>query len=508
MKRIYFALAFCLCSLLPAYGSGGRDQSPSPRLAIIVPPSAQPPAPATQEPAPQEPDEGSLPDDEWADEWADDAWDYDPGPIENGRWVVSDVPTLSTGGRDSRPLFELGLLDISLTGAVSGMGILDAPKLLGTSGPINATGLDLLKADIGLFARPVYARFPIEDLFVLDVFTGLEAKVRANMTAETVNALYTVNSLVTVAVAAILNIYDGNYEKAVQDIYDYLADGVSNVDGEVTAGGSVFAELGFGGSKTLPGGRLWVRAAPSLFFTILSMKEGTARIKGLNKRPGTDYLLKGDGAVDMYTAWDFGGGGSVNPFASPGLDITLESRLAILPELDAGLSVFHIPLVPSLMRHKTVIDATKMDIPISLDGITDMIMTGEFPSLSLSGMFVHGMGAHEWVMRPVRFDAYALIKPFRAPLLVVRPSAGASVNTAFAPAMFNASLGVQFNTPGIFSASVGTALTEGVYTQSFGAAFDFGAFAFDLGLGLSGLTFADSWRVKGMSAAIGFKFGR
>ena len=112
------------------------------------------------------------------------------------------------------------------------------------------------------------------------------------------------------------------------------------------------------------------------------------------------------------------------------------------------------------------------------------------------------------VLRPTRFDLYALLKPFKSPILVVRPDAGLTINSSVAPMLLNWALDVQFNAPVIFSIFAGSGLTENVWMQRAGIILDFRAFEVDIAAALTGKTFVDCFSdQRGLSLGIGFKLG-
>jgi hypothetical protein len=59
----------------------------------------------------------------------------------------------------------------------------------------------------------------------------------------------------------------------------------------------------------------------------------------------------------------------------------------------------------------------------------------------------------------------------------------------------------------VSSASIGTGLTEGVFANRLGLAFDLRAFELDLGAALTGTTFKESFSANGLAAMVGLKFG-
>jgi hypothetical protein len=275
-----------------------------------------------------------------------------------------------------------------------------------------------------------------------------------------------------------------------------------------------------------------------MFFTLMYMKREAAKLTGNAAASGSApadgrYGLKSTSKINMYSAWDFVNG-PTNPFASPGMDITLDACFAFLPVLDIGTAFSHIPLVPSIMRYKTSIDLSGMsfytpdirtmeelanrNIGNDSDART-LIRDAKYaisglgkPKMNIPGnfdeMFDADGNASEQVMRPTRFDVYALIKPFRTPLLVLRPNLGGTFNTIFADGvMFNWGLSVQYNAPRFFSASVGTSLTDGVWSNQLGIALDFRYFELDFGAAFNGISLTESWVGHGLAAFAGIKFG-
>jgi hypothetical protein len=111
------------------------------------------------------------------------------------------------------------------------------------------------------------------------------------------------------------------------------------------------------------------------------------------------------------------------------------------------------------------------------------------------------------VIRPVRFDFYTLYKPFKSPVLIVKPNIGATVNST-AGNLFNFGLNIEYNAPRIFSAYIGTGLNEGLWVHHIGIALDLRLFEVDLGAGLAGADLADSFSPQnGMMVRLCFKTG-
>jgi hypothetical protein len=400
-------------------------------------------------------------------------------------WMTSKGADISTGRQESRNVFELGILGIAMDNVFSGFNLFGLVSG-NDSSELDVEKFDSLSVNLNVFTNPLSVRIPIKDIFILDVFTGLDIDITMDMPQKTIDTLKKIESLAKT--------------QDISDLQNFVETLEMN-DG-MFAGAGAFLEIGVGGSKTLMNGRLWLRAAPSIYFTMIYIKHSGISLKGYNK--GSEYGLKGDGAMHLYSAWDLDSG-DVNPFSSPGLDLTLEALYALWPVLDTGLSISHIPLVPSTLKHRMSVDVSGLDMYVDT---TDPSSLLKFNMPDFSSMITEGASENEQVLRPVRFDFYALVKPFKSPVLIIRPNLGATANIAISgTALFNWGLKVQYNAPKIFSAFIGTGLTESVWAQRIGASFDFRIFELSLSAALAGMDFAESWSGKGFGAAIGFKMG-
>jgi hypothetical protein len=398
-------------------------------------------------------------------------------------WMTGEGAALSTGRRESRSRFELGLLDLTFS------GVLDGVDLFGGFS-FDPAKIKALNVDLDILTSPLYVRIPVREVFVLDVFIRADVDVRLNLSEDTINALKDIESLVKADT--------GNPADYITEL-----EKVGGIKGGMSAGASAFTELGMGISKTLLGDRLWLRAAPSLYFTLLYMKHSSVTMQGYNE--SKKFGLQAIGSMDLYSAWDLKNG-AVNPFASAGLDITLEGCYALWPVLDLGLSVSHIPIIPSTLTHRMTVDVE--GLTMFFDTSNPVKSALEFHVPDLDGMIEPDDSDNKTVMRPVRFDFYGLVKPFKSPVLIVQPNIGATVNSAFSDtAFFNWGLTLRYHAPRIFSAFIGSGLTEGVWAQRAGIALDFRVFEFGLSAALAGATFAESWSANGLIAGVGFKFG-
>jgi hypothetical protein len=473
----------------------------------------------------------------------------------------------------------MGLLDLDLSGA---LGRTDFDGLMKFIDSFNSNDDDIdvdennplennidlsaikkgLQVDLDIFAHPVYVKFPVGKLFELDIFTGAEARVNAGIPEKTIG---TVNNIMGIAdnvqkMVDELDLENFDYtdiEKVsvlpgkIDNLFTRLDSDINAIDSpdSIEVSASAFMEAGIGGSKTLLNDRLWIRAAPSVFFTLLYVEQGKAGMKGYaDKLGGYDLMLNSN--LYVYSAWNIDpeANAAVDLFASPGVDITLEAAYALFPMLDIGVSVSHIPIAPSTLKYKTYVDVDEDPITAPASMKTLRSLTQEAPDVPASPldyervnewrsyienmetkiseitnegidtsgfdvntdeMLKYGEPASYKVRRPTRFDVYGIFKPFRTPILVLRPNVGATVHTVFNgdDPLFNWGLSIQFNAPKVFSASIGTGVTEGVFANRLGLAFDLRAFELDLGAGLTGTTYKESFSGNGLAAMVGIKLG-
>jgi hypothetical protein len=179
---------------------------------------------------------------------------------------------------------------------------------------------------------------------------------------------------------------------------------------------------------------------------------------------------------------------------------------ALFPVLDTGVSVSHIPLVPSTLKHRMTVDVSGLHMYVDTSDPVGSLMNFDIPNFE--SMITEGDSENKKVFRPVRFDFYALVKPFRSPVLVIRPNIGATTNMAVSDTtLFNWGFKVQYNAPIIFSAFIGTGLTENIWAQQLGIILDLRVFELSVSAALAGMSFVESLSVKGFGAEIGFKMG-
>ncbi|MDR2659535.1 MAG: hypothetical protein LBC27_06050 [Spirochaetaceae bacterium] len=476
MKKVCFIFLISFCSLFFLYAQNDEvngEESP-----------AQPETQTTGE----EPE----PISELAEETEDDADKKEAPakrPFKLPSWMTSEGASLSTGRQETRKTFELGIADITLLTSLKGFNLFEIDSWSG----FDPADMKDFNMDIAFFVNPIYFRLPVKNVFVFDFFTGTDITARVNLPEKTISTLKKIRELAS-----------GDTPDSISELQNYINWLKNNeINNGMAAGVNAFLEMGIGASKTILNDRLWLRAAPSVFFTLFYMKHKEISLNGYNNSDNTQFGLEGNGSIDLYSAWDLDR--TVNPFNSPGVDITLEALYAVWPVLDAGLSISHIPLVPSTLNYRMSLDVSDISMYVDTTDPSSMI---QFNMPDVDKMIMSSDNENKQIFRPVRFDLYALAKPFKSPVLIIRPNIGATVNTAFSDsAFFNWGLNIQFNAPKIFSAFIGTGLTEDVWAQRLGLSFNLRFFELDLGAALAGSSFVESWSGQGFIVSIGLKAG-
>jgi hypothetical protein len=216
---------------------------------------------------------------------------------------------------------------------------------------------------------------------------------------------------------------------------------------------------------------------------------------------GTDMEVKSQGSVNAWT---------ISKSFGLGVDLDAEARFAIIPMLDAGAFMNSIPLLPAFMRDSYAFDPA-IDFEATLPSATD-IANGKMPTFKsdMSTKMGKTNGDKATVMRPWSMGAYAVFKPFKSSLLLIKPGLGMTrkyMGTGDSYSTFDWGLEGQLNLPVIFSATLGMKTQAGISSNYALLGFNFKVFELDVGAGLRGPTFASSWSGKGTEILLGISAG-
>ncbi|GHV20190.1 hypothetical protein FACS189494_03460 [Spirochaetia bacterium] len=422
-------------------------------------------------------------------------------------WLDGKNASLVRGSRQER-YFEIGLIGANVGLLNSQLNVFDLLKGAFDFNPKNMKGDFSLAVDF--FAKPIDFKFHVGSLFNMEIFTGVEATVYADIGGGTLDSIDKITGLQK-ELEGVLSLPLANQPAAMTPILNTI----TQINGGMGASGNAFAEIGVAGSKTILSDRLYLRVAPSVYFTLLYLPESSLTLAGYGDSASKYIGLKSqtNDGLYAYSPFNFNNFNFADMFSSFGLDLALEGRFALFPILDVGTTINHIPIIPSTLRYKSGLDLN-IDVnipnPLSPDWASE-IMAGNLPGepkFNTDIKFSNSEPTSKLVMRPTRFDFYLMLKPFSSQLLVIKPMVGFSLNTVLAKSStLNWGVDVRLNLPAIFSVTIGTGAREEIWKQHLGIELDFRVFELDFGVALQGTSFVNSWQGKGIGAALAVKFG-
>jgi hypothetical protein len=210
----------------------------------------------------------------------------------------------------------------------------------------------------------------------------------------------------------------------------------------------------------------------------------------------TMVALKGD--VKGYTALGHSGT-SMAPMPSSfgGIDLTLGAEYAVLPILDVGLTLQHIPLLPanlktgfSMNMEGTILDGTNLrNIGIHM------------PSANVK------FGSDDiWVMRPLKSTLYALYRPLRTDFLVLKPIFGLTALTPAEELYINYGLQTDVNLGRLVTFSYFAGADDGLVRNRLGMNFHWKVLPFYMEFESRAYDWLSSFSLKGTAFTMGFSF--
>jgi hypothetical protein len=275
--------------------------------------------------------------------------------------------------------------------------------------------------------------------------------------------------------------------------------------GNFDMGGSVFAEAGIKGTGKFD--RLRLAVKPAVFVPVIFIPVS-----------GADYLIditedgvKVHGVFDLnvYSAYaleeeinPFSGGNDAFPM---GLDLSFGGEYTLLPALDVGASVSHIPVIPARMPRRMHIGSEyEFEIADTLDSITSGDVKLPDPELVTS----YDNNIDFYVFRPFRFNFYINYRPADTGLFVIRPSLGFSLLSIdnYAPC-FNAGIEGQINILEIFSASLFAGYVERIWAYDFRFMLNLHVTEIVFGVSLRGTDLINAFGTRGLGLSLGLRFG-
>jgi hypothetical protein len=216
-----------------------------------------------------------------------------------------------------------------------------------------------------------------------------------------------------------------------------------------------------------------------------------------------------------------------------GVDLSLQAEYALFKILDIGITAHNIPLAPSKLKYAAVRKFKKATAedegktaeqkkqegiydPIieidSLIGMADGGSTFEFNDEVLNALTdLSGYTATEEeniVTRPMRWDFYALFRPFRSDIFVLRPNIGFTMLTPAEETYFNLGIELQFNSGKWFSLALFTGGYDGIFHNRLSFDVHFWKISrIYFSLETRSQDYTGTWTIKGAAVELGYKWG-
>jgi hypothetical protein len=326
------------------------------------------------------------------------------------------------------------------------------------------------------------------------------------------------------------------YGNLSSELFKFLSEGNENMrdfTGTAAAGGSVFVDAGI--KTRAQFGKLIIGLTPAVYVPVVYIPPPVIRyhldsgehpkadvtvdvnaytpisIEGVSGFTGSSSDNNDSGSSGFTTAdiW--------NALDARGFDFSLDVEYLFLPKLDLGGSITNIPLVPAVLRRHM-----NYHFNYEIDPFTDSD-TGEIRDWR--DFFDNGFDiknpemedpvfaddASFSVFRPLRFDFYALYRPFTVKWLVLKPHIGFSALTIYGYDVdgmcFNAGLEARLNLKRIFSVSLGTDFREKLWRHSLGLMLNLRVLELNLGVNLQSQDFVGSFSLEGAGVFLGLRIG-
>jgi hypothetical protein len=202
----------------------------------------------------------------------------------------------------------------------------------------------------------------------------------------------------------------------------------------------------------------------------------------------------------------------IDPWAildARGFDFSLTAEYELLPALDLGGSVSHIPLMPASLNHRmhnrmaysfNSGDASILDM-IDEDFDFDSVFTEE------SAETVYDDNAAYRVFRPLSFDVYVQYKPLKTKSIILKPNFGFSVLTVYEKTCFNFGLEGKLDWKNFVSLTLRSGLRERFWRHEAAIMLNLRVVELNIGVGIQSQGFKDSFKIKGAEIAAGLRLG-
>ncbi|MDR2468088.1 MAG: hypothetical protein LBD22_03915 [Spirochaetaceae bacterium] len=250
--------------------------------------------------------------------------------------------------------------------------------------------------------------------------------------------------------------------------------------------------------------RLFVSITGTQYLPLVYIPRSDLSIKLYNKERVEMGL---DGTAQAYMPFALAGSGGSDKVDLGGFDLSLQAEYALFPILDVGLTVLNLPLIPAALHTKATL---KFDPDRNTLLEIDDLVNGGFnvdvgKATSPDTEYTAG---ELWVVRPMRWDWYALFRPIRTDFVVVRPNIGFTVLNPSEEGYFNLGFETSLNVGRAFTVSWFTGGYDGLCRNRLGLDLRLWQFArWFANLEMRSQSYAGAWTLKGAAVELGFKWG-
>ncbi|MDR2633963.1 MAG: hypothetical protein LBC51_10150 [Treponema sp.] len=382
--------------------------------------------------------------------------------------VVSSILSLRLYAEKPRRLVELGF-DAGAGLANNLTGIRDIMKkqvyldLEALSRSISQNGIDL-NTD---FESKMFFNFNLSELWGFGISSGIEGSINGNIP----------KSFFTLLTEG--NIHQHTFE------------------GDFTVFGGIFANTAVDVHGTF--GKLRVGIIPALYVPLIYIPRS-----GINYGLDTDTALnaRAEADITVYSPFSLENPDSSTAMQGAGFDLSLQGEYALLPFLDLGGTLSHIPLGGAVLKHQMRVYSEEFTID------KDNLLQDpnlEIPEFEIKQEYTTGSYR---VFRPLRFDVYALYRPLLVDFFSIRPNIGFThvFGAGIAP-YFNAGLELRLSVLRLLFFHLGTGYEESLWRHRLGFAVNLRFVELDLEAGLRSQDFAKSFNLQGMHVKVGLRLG-
>jgi len=245
--------------------------------------------------------------------------------------------------------------------------------------------------------------------------------------------------------------------------------------------------------------RLTVSLAPSHFIPLVYLPRSDIGLKIKNTSSETSAELTGN--LLLYTAFNPDNPSELS--MAGGFDLNAGAEYHIFPILDAGLNITHIPVIPAHMSYGMLY---KLEGTIYRGkGLVDALAGDSIKMPSLGNS--EGVSESLWVMRPMRWDFYALLRPLRSDLIVLRPNIGWTTLLASKEAAFNIGIEADLNIGRWFTLEFFTGAYDLMSHNRLGLNFHWKRFGAFIDVDMVSQDYLYSWTLKGAQISAGWESG-